>query len=313
VKVASLGDAWRATGAGPLLLGFWGKLAVFPPFSWAEWLVLQIAAAPALYRYYLYYTLGSFVAKRLVPGQYAMIVTGTKLGLVKVASPAKYRDAVAERLAELLVKQAQLRAQPGEKVNLSPQMLDAARQRLLADPVLTEALGSTSALAIWHKLERTPLDDPKLLQDAPSASQSRWIVEALRTLYGSDIEAAARTSALEAAAENASKELRALNEAVSAAVVCKQHGVFEAGTGDGGLAEVEKASEAAAAALSELEKARTQAPENAAVLAQRRKDWEAKATELQAAHRGMPAVAAELQRLAGPAPPADNPPIVVDA
>jgi len=312
VEVAGLGSLWEAIGIGPVAAGAWARLAVFPPFSWAQWLAVQFVNAPAFYRYYIYYTLGNALAKRLVPGLHAQLFTGTTLGLLKTVSADRYADAVAGRLRDLLIRQASLGVPRGQRApQLPPAVLEAAMQRLKEDKVLTEALGSTAALAVWHKLERTPLNDPALLQDYPPDSQARWLLEALRAGYTGDLEEAARSGAVTEAAKEAVKALRALDEAVDAVALNTQHGILEAG-GAGGLAEVEKASSAAAEAMAALEKARAEDPRAAAVGAERRSSWEAKLAELRAAHAATPAVATALQRLAPAAEPAagaDNVPL----
>lgn len=303
VQALGLRSIWQSTGIGPAVSSSWAQIAVFPPFSWVNWLGVQFTGAPAFYRYYLYYTLANSLAKRLCPGLHAQVVTGTTLGLVKSVSPDRYYDSIAGRLRALLLAQARLRAPAGQPAQpVPPRVLDEAAARLKSDPVLTEALGSTAALAMWHKLERTPWDDPALLRDSPPNSQSRWILEALRAGYLEELEAGSLGGELEAAGKTASRALEDLRTAVGAAARCAEQGVFEAVDGAGSLAEVEKASRVADNALSALEAVRAKASQHPAAAVDYQSRWETKLQSLLATHADAPLVAAELKRLVGVAP-----------
>jgi len=288
---------WLASGIGPVLLGVWAKLAPFPPFSWLAMLASWVAAAPVFYRYYMLYSLGSMVLKRVIPGTYAQLTTGTWLSILKSTNTGAYADAVATRLQGLLVKQAALRAEKGKaKPTLSQAALDAMATQVKNDAVLLDALGSTTALGMWHKLEKTPLEDPSLVQGTQSDSQVRWLVEALRAGYLGDVETVARESALEAAAANASQSLKKLVEAVDATAFRARYSVHCTGAGSA-MASVEEASAAAAASIKALEDSRVQAEESASGADRGR--WEAKLQEMAQQYADVPAVANELQRLSG--------------
>eukprot|EP00931_Biecheleriopsis_adriatica_P101858 TRINITY_DN76920_c0_g1_i1.p1 TRINITY_DN76920_c0_g1~~TRINITY_DN76920_c0_g1_i1.p1 ORF type:complete len:372 (+),score=92.39 TRINITY_DN76920_c0_g1_i1:33-1148(+) len=295
---AGVKSIWAASGVGPVLLAAWAKLAPYPPFSWMLWFVHQIAGAPKLYRYYIYYSFGNSLAKWLVPGIHAQIMTGTWLGLLKTVNPGAYADNVANRLRMLLIKQAKLKSGPGRQPELPKEALDLLCQRLKEDKVLVDVLGSTAVLGMWHKLERTPLDSPKLLNAWGAQSQERWVLEALNAGYYGDVQALASQSGLAVAAQNAATKMKALREAVDAAQFSAQQGVMVSGSA-GLLAQVDKASTDVASALHELGKAKEEAQKSAA--GQAASDdaaaWQAKLKELQAAYAGMPAVAAELKRL----------------
>mmetsp|Transcript_7335 Transcript_7335/g.23104 ORF Transcript_7335/g.23104 Transcript_7335/m.23104 type:complete len:396 (-) Transcript_7335:93-1280(-) len=304
VEATGLGSLLTTTGVGPAAVSIWARLAVVPPFSWINWLGVQFANAPAFYKYYIYYIVFSKLAQKLCPGIYAQIVTGTQLGIMKTVSFDKYGDAVGLRLRGLLIRQAQLNAPPGTSAPpLPPAVLEAAVRKMKQDKVLTEALGSTAALAVWHKLERTPLSDPTLLQDAAPTSQARWVLEALRKGYTHDLEAAARSGATAEAAKDAKEALQTLHEAVTAASLSSQYRLVEAGVDDS-ITKVQEASAAAAKAVGALQEAMTQDPAAAGQGQTLRKTWEAKAAELRATYAAVPAVAVELERLAPAATPA---------
>lgn len=295
VKHAAV-SLWFTSGIGPLLLGIWSKLAPYPPFSWAVKLFGMVAAAPAFYRYYLAYSLGTMVLKKVIPGTYAQLTTGTWLGFLKATSSGAYADAVATRLQGLLLKQAALKAGKGKpKPDLSKTALDAMSQQLKSDPVLLDALGSTTALGMWHKLEKTPLEDPSLVEGTPRDSQARWLVEALRAGYLGDVEAAARKNSLEVSAANAAQNFKRLAEAVDAAAFRARYEVHATGAGSA-MANVEEASASAAASIKALEDSRSNSEEND-VSGDDRVAWNAKLQELLQLYADVPAVANELNRL----------------
>lgn len=296
MAASGLGSIWAASGAGPLVASTWARLAPIPPFSWAGWVFDRFSTAPKLYRYYIYYVLINSAAKALVPGLHAQVVTGTQLGVLKAVSQDRYNDAVSTRLKTLLQKQAQLRSgKPtfGPPAQLPATVLEAVDARLKADPVLMEALGSTSALANWHKFEKTLLDDPALLKDAAPDSQAVWILEALRSGYMEDLQEAARSGATQLAAKKATQALKTLKEAVDSAEIVAQHGIFE-DADVSSLAEVEKASAAASTALSALEQARAHDPEQESKC---RGAFSAKLGALATTHQGVPEVMDQLERL----------------
>jgi len=253
--------------------------------------------APKLYRYYIYYMLINSATKALVPGLHAQVVTGTQLGVLKMVSQDMYNDAVFRRLKTLLEKQAQLRS--GSKfppVKVPATVLEKAEARLKADPVLLEALGSTSGLAVWHKFEKTLLDDPTLLQDFSPDSQASWILEALRSGYVDDVQEAARSGATLLAAKKAAQALKTLKEAVDSSESVVQNGIFEVADASS-LAEVEKASTAASAALEALEQARAHDPESPSMLSTQNQAFNEKLSTLVQTHAGFPKVINQLKRL----------------
>lgn len=300
VAAAGLGSIWAASGAGPIIASTWARLAPIPPFSWADWIYDRFTKAPKLYRYYIYYVLLNSAAKALAPGLHAQVVTGTQLGVLKAVSQDRYNDAVANRLKTLLQKQAQLRSggstfgQP--PAQLPATVLEQIDARLKSDPVLLEALGSTSALAVWHKFEKKTLDDPMLLKDAPPDSQARWILEALRSGYMDDLQEAARSGETQVKAKKAAQALKTLKEAVDSAELLVQNGLFE-DADLSSLSEVEKASTAASAALEELKQARAHDPNGDELLSKQREACAAKLTTLVQTHAGVPAVINQLERL----------------
>lgn len=299
VAAAGLGAIWASSGVGPVVASTWARLAPIPPFSWADWIFDRFQKAPKLYKYYIYYVIINAATKALVPGLHAQVVTGTQLGVLKVVSQDRYNDAVSTRLKTLLQKQAQLRS--GSKFGQPPAQLPATvveqvDARLKADPVLMEALGSTSALKIWHKFEKTLLDDPALLKDEAPDSQARWILEALRSGYLDDLQEAARSGATQLASKKAAQALTTLKEAVDNAELLAHNGIFE-DAGVSSLADVEKASTAASAALEALEQARAHDPQGAELLSRQRQAFVEKLTTLVQAHAAVPAVIDQLTRL----------------
>lgn len=296
---------WAASGVGPLVASAWVRLAPIPPFSWANWAVHYFMKAPKLYRYYILYVLLNSAAKALVPGIQAQVVTGTQLGVVKAVNQDMYNTMVSARLKTLLQKQAQLRS--GSKFGQPPvqvpaAVLERAEARLKADPVLMEALGSTSALAVWHKFEKTLLDDAALLKDAPPDSQARWILEALRSGYVEDLQEAASSSATMLAAKKAVHALKTLKGAVDSAELVVQNGIFE-DVEVSSLAEVEKASAEASAALEALEQARAHDPQNAELRSKQGQAFDEKLMTLVQTHAGFPEIINQLKRLEDPSQP----------
>jgi len=282
---------WAKSGLGPLLITAWAALSPYPPFSLAQWLALQLAAAPRFVRFMILYNLGEAVAKRLIPGLYTQLFTGTMLGLTKTVNYDAYLYSVATRLQQLLAKQAKLRGVAAPAA--SRDALAALQERLKADQPLAEALGSTTTLGIWHHLERTQLDDKALLERFAEGSQPRWVVESLQSGFLGDVEVLGRESAVASAAKEAARQMRALTEAVDAAAFGAAQRAY--GAGDrGAMTQVQKAADAAAAAMRQLEKA-SQRP--AVEIAADRTAWEAKLVGLEREHAGVPAVAAELRRL----------------
>lgn len=287
-------STWSSSGIGPAAISLWAKLSPFPPFSWLHWMVLWVARAPKFYQYYMLYSLGNSLAKWLVPGLYAQVVSGTWLGVLKATNRGAYTAAITQRLQALLQKQAKLRAPKGEAApQLGRAALESMAEQLKSDDALLDALSSTSTLGIWHRLEKVPLDDPQLIEGTSSDSQVRWVIEALRAGYMGDVETAGRQSVLEAAVLAASRRLRELREEVDKAAFEAQHGALGVGGGST-LGAVQEASTKAAAALAALEEARSRAREEDAD----RVAWDAKLKDLLKAHAGVPAVTAELRRLA---------------
>jgi len=228
----------------------------------------------------------------LLPGLHAQLFTGTWLGVLKTLNRGAYVSNVALRLKGLLEKQAQLRAPPGQRAQpLPPKILDALTEQLNADTALADALGSTTALSIWHRLCRVRLDEPKLLESLPPQSQGRWLVEAINARFLGDLESLVRDDALQAARTKASASLKALREAVDAAA-------FDARSELWDLTRVEEATAAAAAAAQELQKERQQASSAAIEEVERRRTlWKATLGQLRSTHASVPAVTAELSRL----------------
>lgn len=277
-------------------LVLWLKLAVSPPFSWINWMVLQVLHAPRLYQYYLAFSLLNSLGKWLAPGLQAQLVTGTWLGLLKSFYPKGYDADVALRLRGLLEKQAALRGTAGAGAQLTPQVLEQLTEQLNQDRPLADALGSTAALRLWHRWEKFPLDDPKLLETAPEGSQGRWILQALKDRYLGDVEAASRQTALAASAQEAHLRLRALREASDLLSFQASHGVRSMDQ----LLKVEKASESAEEALSKLEELKATVKALEASSPQQfssagADEWARKLKQLQAKY-AVPAIAAELKR-----------------
>jgi len=296
---AAVATYWEATGLGPVLFIYWSKLAPFPPFSWMQWMAGYMMGLPTFYKYYIAWSLFSALIKRVVPGTYAQLSTGTWLGILKSFNTNAYNEEVVKRLQALLLKQAELQAPRGApKPKLSQGALDALSQQARADPVFLDALGSTTALGMWHNLERTPLTDESLVQDLPRDSQARWLVQALREGYIGDVAMAARESALEVAANAAADTLGKLREAVDSAAFGAKNGVLAVGPGSS-MARVQEASVKAAGAVEALQAARDRFAEagGRADGSADRGAWQAKLQELSLAHASAPAVAAELRRL----------------
>lgn len=265
----------------------WAKLSPTPPFSWVNWFFLQIAAAPSWMRVYILYSLANTLGKKLLPGVHAQLMTGTELGFLKAFNKRSYATSVTERLRTLLMKQAKLGLPPGRKApELPKEVLDSLCERAKDDAVLLEALGSTTTLRIWHKLERTPLDSPELKQQFAAQSQELWIVEALLTGYYADVKRLAKESSLAALSTEAWERSESLKKAVDVAAFGAQQGVRNPAL----LQKVQKASEEAALALKAMSKAREDTKLEA-------DGWEGQLRVLQAAHKDVPAVQAELQRL----------------
>lgn len=302
-KALSLGSLWASSGLGPLLLSVWAKLSPYPPFSWLNWMLLQVAKAPTYYKLYLAFWALNLAAKSFCPGLQAQLVTGSWLGLLKSFYPQGYTANVADRLRALLSKQVELRA-PSQKLFPDPrrqEVFDAAVEKLKEDPVLVDALGSTSALQIWHKLEKTKLEDPSLTVGLNPSSQTVWVIQALRMKFLKDIEAAARESVLGTAVQEASKRLEQLKEAVAVAEFSAQSGVF--GTAPrSAFSQVAQASAEAAKALEALEKAKA-LPKNLFDAQQEQTAWRSNVQELEEKHASHPAVVAMLQRLSQVPPP----------
>lgn len=267
----------------------WAKLSPRWPFSWVDWFLLQIAAAPSWMRVYIIYSLANTVGKMILPGLHAQLVTGTELGFLKAFNKRSYANSVTERLRLLLVKQAKLgvKLTPGRKApELSKEVLDALCERAKDDAVLLDALGSTSTLRIWHKLEKTPLDSPELKQQFAPQSQELWVLEALVTGYYGETKRLAKESSLAALSTAAWERSESLKKAVDIAAFGAQQGVRSPAL----LQKVQKASEEAASALEALNKAREDTKLEA-------DNWEAQLRVLQAEHKYVPTVQAELQRL----------------
>lgn len=267
----------------------WAKLSPRWPFSWVDWFFGQIAAAPSWMRVYVIYSLVNMFAKMLLPGLHAQLMVGTELGFLKAFNKRSYANSVAERLRALLIKQAKLGVRPGQKApELSKDVLDSLCERAKDDAVLLEALGSTTTLRIWHKLERTPLDSPELKQQFGAQSQELWLLEALQNGYYGDVKRLAKESSLAALSTQAWERCESLKKAVDIAAFGAQQGVKNPTL----LQKVEKASAEAASSLEALNKAREDTKLEGADL------WEGQLRALQAAHKNVPAVQAELQRLA---------------
>lgn len=299
---AAVASIWAKTGLGPLFIAAWVKLSPYPPFTYLAWMYGHFINFPKFYRYYLMYSLGSFLAKKLFPSLYAQLFSGTWLGVLKTANYDMYVGAVSMRLRDLLTKQAKLR---GVTAPMSPDTLTALSEQLKGDRPLAEALGSTTTLGIWHKLEKSRLDSKELLDSFPAESQARWVIEQLQTGYLGDIETMGRESAVTSAAEAAAKKLRALSDAVQVAATGAAYNAY--GTDKrGSLAQVQKTADEAGAAVKKLQEA---AKRPTGEIAAERNAWEAKLAELETQHADVPAVAEELARLRAAAAEVPRPPL----
>lgn len=291
--VAPVAAAWTRSGLGPTLLALWAKLCVYWPFTWVNSLALWVMNAPKIYRYYLLFSFGNSLMKWLLPGLHGQLVTGTWLGILRTAAPPLYTETVSQRLKQLLIKQAGLRS--GGQAGVSQEVLDGAVQRLKDDPTLLDALGSTSALRLWPRLEKMAIDDPGVLSGLAPDSQAAWIVEALRAGFLEDTEAAASEAKLLAASKEAARRMKALSEAVDTAGKSVKYGVFSS-EGSITLKAVEFASTRASEALQTLEQLKAASVAKEASK-EARAQWFHELSRLHDTHAAVPSVAAELQRL----------------
>mmetsp|Transcript_62228 Transcript_62228/g.148478 ORF Transcript_62228/g.148478 Transcript_62228/m.148478 type:complete len:376 (+) Transcript_62228:56-1183(+) len=283
------GGLWTSS-VGKAVLAVWAKLAPVPPFSWMVWIYGYIMGLPKVWRYYLILSMSQSLASWLIPGIYAQLVTGTWLGLLKMASPGMYSKNIAMRLLQLFGKQAKLR---GDEIpSATPEQLQQVSDDLAASPALADALGSVTVLGMWHKLEKTSFTSPELLGQMAPTSQARWAMEALEGLYNEQVKAAGKDVSKQAGA--AETALKQLTEAVTAAARRRQCGVLASRDGSM-LADVEKAGDAALQALSNL---RSAGAGKAAVPAQQEAAWQAKLEALRAKYSDHPALVEELDKLA---------------
>mmetsp|Transcript_54375 Transcript_54375/g.151480 ORF Transcript_54375/g.151480 Transcript_54375/m.151480 type:complete len:345 (-) Transcript_54375:50-1084(-) len=296
-----LSAVWASSGVGPAAIGLWTRLSAYPPFSFVPWIIQWVLGWPKFARVYFMYSLADSLAKWLFPGLYLQITTGTWLGILATVSPKAYTRSVVQRLQQLLLKQVALRRKPGEPApQLSQATLTAAETHLAEDPVLAQALGSMAILGIWHRMEKLPLDSPVLLESVPRDSQARWVLEALRASYFGDIEAAMAETNLNKAADDATKCLSRLREAVDTVAFKARHGVVQAGSeATKALVGVEQATAAAAKAMKALDEARAKAGHQPRLTNDpvARDAWLAKIRDLSSVHSGCPEVMAELLKL----------------
>mmetsp|Transcript_59753 Transcript_59753/g.175299 ORF Transcript_59753/g.175299 Transcript_59753/m.175299 type:complete len:410 (-) Transcript_59753:31-1260(-) len=285
--------AWAATGLGPIILLKWAWLSTYWPFTWVAWILNSIAGAPKFYKIYLCYSFGSSIAKWLFPSIHAQVATGTWLGVLQAFNQGMFANQVTMRLRELLVKQAKLQ---GKDVPLPQATLDAAIERAKGDEALINVMGSAPGLAIWHKLEKLPLDSPALLEGLAPSSQARWMVETLRGSYLDDVKQASKRGTLDGAALKAALSLQVLSQAVDAAALAARSGYA---SGSKALEAVEKASKEATEAIEAVSVARLEWPG----VGIDSSGWDAKLKELETTYAEKPLVLAELKRLQAPASP----------
>mmetsp|Transcript_33830 Transcript_33830/g.74024 ORF Transcript_33830/g.74024 Transcript_33830/m.74024 type:complete len:382 (+) Transcript_33830:46-1191(+) len=281
-------------------LGAWASVSPFPPFSWIQWMVMQIAGMPGFWRLYFLYSIGDSLARKLFPGIHAQLISGSWLGLLATLHPPSYRDNIATRLEGLLTKQAQLLAGGRNGPKVPQERIRAIASAVKDDMALSQVLGSVPVLGVWHRLEKVPLNDPSLLDRLPPQSQGRWALEALKAGYFEDVEAAVRSASVGQAADAAAQSMEQLKKAVDKASFRASHGILQAG-GASGLEEVEAASAEAAVAIEELDKAReaAAADRTGGDVGMQKAVWSSKVNQLCDTHSGVPAVTAQLRRLSG--------------
>ncbi|CAE7225614.1 unnamed protein product, partial [Symbiodinium necroappetens] len=203
---------------------------------------------------------------------------------------------VVNRVVSLLNQQAKLLS-GGQPIQIPEEVLDKLCVRLRNDGELLQVLGSPAALSLWYKLERSPLDSPKLRM--PEDSQQKYVLKALTDGYYRDIQAVVKEVVLVASAQEASSKMRQLHEALDAVrfAAKAKGGPLTQGTG-GLMKQVDKASAEAADALITLSQAKVEAQEAAMRVGKGLgKTWQAKLDELMVAHKEVPDVVAELRRL----------------
>eukprot|EP00439_Symbiodinium_sp_Y106_P079988 s349_g18.t1 len=287
---------WHATGLGSMISACWAQVAPYPPFSWIQSLTLQVWNAPKVWRYYILYTLADSVWKWLLPGLHAQVMTGLWLAFLRAFNARAYIEAVVNRVVSLLNQQAKLLS-GGQPIQIPEEVLDKLCVRLRNDGELLQVLGSSPALSLWYKLERSPLDSPKLRM--PEDSQQKYVLKALTDGYYRDIQAVVKEVVLVASAQEASSKMRQLHEALDAVrfAAKAKGGPLTQGTG-GLMKQVDKASAEAADALITLSQAKVEAQEAAMRVGKGLgKTWQAKLDELMVAHKEVPDVVTELRRL----------------